>query len=144
MDKPENDNEAQETGAIHAPETLDAETGKPVTDDGKLDDGKLSFGKDRKIKLATLGNVRHEMSAVYKQAARGKLDTLAGYRLVQILRAIAEVLTVEQLEGRIARLESGLQGALPAPIDNDDDEGGDVPPSVMARLRERERLANGN
>ena len=139
MDKPENDNEAQETGAIHAPETLDAETGKPVTDDGKL-----TFGKGRKIKLATLGNVRHEMSAVYKQAARGKLDTLAGYRLVQILRAIAEVLTVEQLEGRIARLESGLQGALPAPIDNDDDEGGDVPPSVMARLRERERLANGN
>ena len=138
MDSPETENETTEAGAVHVQETLDAETGKPITDDGKL-----TFGKDRKIRLTTLGHVRHEMSAVYKQCTRGKLDTLAGYRLVQILRAIAEVLTVEQLEGRIARLESGAQGALPAPKDDDDDEGGDVPASVMARLRERERLANG-
>ena len=81
------------------PETLDAATGTPVP-------------TPRRIDLSSLRDVRLELAAVYRQMDAGSIETQDGTRKAYVLKTIADVITLAELEKRIQELE-GQRGRTP-------------------------------
>lgn len=74
------------------PETIDAATGKPDP-------------TPRRIDLSTLRDVRLELAAVYRQMDAGEIESQDGTRRAYVLKTIADVITLAELERRIQELE---------------------------------------
>lgn len=85
------------------PETIDGQTGTvdpaPATGKGGSDKPK------RRIDLSTLRDVRLEMAYVYREMDAGTIEDAAGTKRVYVLRQIADVITLAELEKRIQDLE---------------------------------------
>jgi hypothetical protein len=60
-------------------------------------------------RLDCVTSIRREMSRVYKEARRGKLETSRASKLVFILATIVKVLEGSDLESRMAALESKIE-----------------------------------
>lgn len=90
-----------------------------MTDEGEIIDGETGKpdSRQRRIDLCTLRDIRKEMAYVYRALDRGELKSQEATRRVYILDAIGKVITVAEIERRIAELEdrqpSGA-GAMPA------------------------------
>ena len=69
----------------------------------------------RRIDLSTLRDVRLEMAHVYREMDGGKIETQDGTRRTYVLRQIADVITIADIERRLVELEERqkLGGALP-------------------------------
>lgn len=106
------------------PETIDGATGEldptPASGNGK---GKAP----RRIDLSNLRDVRIEMAHVYRQVDAEQIESSEGSRRVYMLRQIADVITIAELEKRIEELEQTATptaagdhpgAALPAPTLN--------------------------
>lgn len=74
------------------PETIDAVTGKPDP-------------TPRRIDLSTLRDVRLELAAVYRKMDSGEIESQDGTRRAYVLKTIADILVLADLEGRILKLE---------------------------------------
>jgi hypothetical protein len=72
--------------------TIDGETGAPDS-------------TPRRIDLSTLRDVRLELAYLYRQIDAGKITSQDGTRRAYILRQIADVLTVAEIERRLEHLE---------------------------------------
>ena len=72
--------------------TIDGETGTPDP-------------TPRRIDLSTLRDVRLELAYLYRQIDAGKIASQDGTRRAYILRQIADVLTVAEIERRLEQLE---------------------------------------
>lgn len=59
----------------------------------------------RRIDLSSLRDVRIEMANVYRAMDSGEIASQEGTRRVYVLRQIADVITVAEVERRIAELE---------------------------------------
>lgn len=59
----------------------------------------------RRIDLSTLRDVRLEIAAVYRAEDSGDLETHRAARKVWMLRELANVITVSEIEKRLAELE---------------------------------------
>jgi len=59
----------------------------------------------RRIDLSTLRDVRPELACLYCQIDAGKIQSQDGTRRAYILRQIADVLTLTEIERRIVELE---------------------------------------
>lgn len=90
-------------------EVIDGQTGKPA-DTPK---------EKRRIDLSTLRDVRLELAAVYRKMDSGEIESQEGTRRAYVLKTVADVITLAELEKRIDELESqqgrAIQGqrALP-------------------------------
>jgi hypothetical protein len=73
-------------------QVIDGQTGKPVP-------------SPRRIDLSTLRDVRLEMAHLYRQVDAGELETQDGTRRVYMLRQIADVISIAELETRLTELE---------------------------------------
>ncbi|MGH8613626.1 MAG: hypothetical protein ACREYF_16820 [Gammaproteobacteria bacterium] len=73
--------------------TIDGETGKPDP-------------TPRRIDLSTLRDVRLELAHLYRHIDAGKITSQDGTRRAYVLRQIADVLTVTEIERRIEDLEA--------------------------------------
>lgn len=102
------------------PETFDGATGIP-------DPTPAGGAKPpRRIDLSSLRDVRLEIAAVYRAEDCGDIDTHRATRKVWMLRELANVITLAELEKRIQELEERQAGAgalsgnriLPAPTLN--------------------------
>jgi hypothetical protein len=88
------------------PETFDNETGTPD-------------GTPRRIDLSSLRDVRLELAAVYRKMDAGTIPSQDGTRRAYVLKTIADVIALAELEKRIQDLEeeragmNGAQHALP-------------------------------
>jgi len=80
------------------PETIDVATGTPDP-------------TPRRIDLSTLRDVRLELAAVYRQMHSGEIESQDGTRKAYVLKTIADVIALADLERRIADLEE--RGSLP-------------------------------
>lgn len=93
-----------------AAQVIDGET-------GQLDPSPRAIGKDgkprRRIDLSTLRDVRLEMANVYREMEAGTIEDAAGTKRVYVLRNIADVITVAEIERRLIELEDKQQKALP-------------------------------
>jgi hypothetical protein len=69
----------------------------------------------RRIDLSTLRDVRLELAYLYRQIDAGKIASQDGTRRAYILRQIADVLTVAEIERRLEELEErcGSNAMLP-------------------------------
>jgi len=74
------------------PETLDGVTGRPLT-------------TPRRIDLSSLRDVRLELAHVYRQIDSGEIPSQEGTRRAYVLKTIAEIITLSELERRVERLE---------------------------------------
>jgi hypothetical protein len=81
------------------PLTIDGETGKPDP-------------TPRTINLSNFRDIRLELAWLYRQIDAGKITSQDGTRRAYVLRTIADVLTLAELEKRIEDLET--RGLLPA------------------------------
>lgn len=81
-----------ENGAATRPQTYDGETLEPEDTPSR-------------ISLSRLRDVRLEMAAVYRAMKRKEIPAQEGTRLVYVLRNVADVLQIEELERRISELE---------------------------------------
>ena len=83
-------------------ETIDAETGKPDP-------------PPRRIDLSTLRDVRLELAAVYRKMDSGEIESQDGTRRAYVLKTIADILVLADLERRVLELEEKheqrMQGA---------------------------------
>ncbi len=59
----------------------------------------------KQINLKTLGQIRFEMSKVYRQAKSGNIETQDGTRLIYMLSQIAKMIELSELEERLELLE---------------------------------------
>jgi len=74
------------------PETLDGATGIPVA-------------TPRRIDLSSLRDVRLELAHVYRQIDSGAIPSQEGTRRAYVLKTIAEIITLSELERRVEQLE---------------------------------------
>lgn len=85
------------------PQTIDGETGRPIDAGG---------GKSRRrIDLTELKDVRLELSIVYRKMDAGEIESADGTKRAYVLKTIADVIALAELEHRIQELEE--RGALP-------------------------------
>lgn len=92
----------------NTPETIDGVTGKPI-DSPPAKEG-------RRIDLSTLRDVRLELAAVYRQMDGGEIESADGTKRAYVLKTIADVIALADLEKRIQELEdrqAAKTGALP-------------------------------
>lgn len=95
-------------------ETIDGQTGLPVAG------GASNSVKPRRIDLSSLKDVRIELAAVYRQMDSGVIESADGTKRAYVLKTIADVITLAELEKRIQELEDRQaipgtgQRALPA------------------------------
>jgi len=68
----------------------------------------------RRIDLSNLRDVRLELAAVYRKMDSGQIESQEGTRRAYVLKAIADVITLAELEIRIQELEE-RQGSALAP-----------------------------
>lgn len=88
------------------PQTIDGETGRPVDTGGA--------GRKRRIDLTTLKDVRLELSIVYRKMDAGEIESADGTKRAYVLKTIADVITLAELEGRIQELEDRQIPGRPA------------------------------
>lgn len=90
-------------------ETIDGATGKPVDPPVKT---------PRRIDLSSLRDVRIELAALYRKMDSGEIESTDGSKRAYVLKTIADVITVGEIERRIDELEGriapGGQPQLPA------------------------------
>lgn len=67
----------------------------------------------RRIDLSTLRDVRLEMAAVYRRMDAKEIESQEATRRVYVLRSIADVIELADLEKRIQDLEERQAAALP-------------------------------
>lgn len=65
------------------------------------------IGRQAKIDLATLDDVRREMGKLYREARSGMIDTRDATRLAYILGEMVKLFAVRELEQRVKVLEGG-------------------------------------
>ena len=63
--------------------------------------------KGRRIRLGSIREIRKELSAVYREARLGKLDTAVATRYTYMLRELAAMIRDNELEARVEALEAG-------------------------------------
>ena len=63
-------------------------------------------GQRYRCKLNTLGDIKSEMSKLYREARSGAIDIQDGTKLTWMLQAVAKVIEGSDLEKRIEILES--------------------------------------
>ena len=63
--------------------------------------------------LASLEDIRREMSKVYRQCRAGKIRAQDGSRYTFMLVQIARVIEIGQVEARVKALERALRGREP-------------------------------
>jgi hypothetical protein len=82
--------------------TIDGQTGEPDP-------------TPRRIDLSTLKDVRLELAYLYRQIDAGKIPSQDGTRRAYVLRQIADVITITELERRLEELEErhASRGLLP-------------------------------
>lgn len=87
------------------PQTIDGETGKPDP-------------TPRRIDLSSLRDVRIELAHVYRKMDAGEIETADGTKRAYVLKTIADIIALAELERRIADLEEQQGLALPngAPV----------------------------
>ena len=66
----------------------------------------------RRYNLATLGGLRQEMCAIYRQSRNGRIPMADGSRLVFMLSQIGRILELSEIESRISKLEDAQHGNL--------------------------------
>lgn len=98
-------------GLKHQPDERKAETIDSAT--GKLED--TPPPQKRRIDLSTLRDVRLELAHVYRQMDEGALESADGTKRAYVLKTIADVITLSELEKRIQELEDrqAIPGAGP-------------------------------
>lgn len=79
-------------------ETIDGKTGLPDP-------------TPRRIDLSSLRDVRLELAHVYRQMDSGDIESQEGTRRAYVLKMVADVITLAELEKRIEDLEE--RGAVP-------------------------------
>lgn len=81
------------------PETIDGKTGavEPTPPTGQQE--------KRRIDLSTLRDVRLELAAVYRKMDAGEIESADGTKRAYVLRQIADVIELAELEKRIQDLE---------------------------------------
>jgi hypothetical protein len=84
------------------PETFDNETGTPE-------------GTPRRIDLSSLRDVRIELAAVYRKMDAGAIPSQDGTRRAYVLKTIADVIALAELEKRIQDLEDERAGLAGSP-----------------------------
>lgn len=86
------------------PQTIDGATGKPDPT------------PPRRIDLSSLRDVRVELAALYRRIDSGEIESQDGSRRAYVLRTIADIIALAELERRIEELEERRQGAAPAAL----------------------------
>jgi hypothetical protein len=66
--------------------------------------------KGRSMALTSIGHIRAEMAAVYRQARNGTIDPATGTKFVFILVALAKLIETGELEQRLEKLEAMAAG----------------------------------
>jgi hypothetical protein len=61
--------------------------------------------KRYRAKLDSVGDVKHEVARIYREARSGLLDTQDATKLVWCLQALGKIIEVSELERRIEALE---------------------------------------
>ena len=83
-----------DNSAPNLPQTYDGQTLEPEDTPARIP-----------VPLSRLRDVRLEMASVYRAMKRKEIPAQEGTRLVYVLRSIADVLEIEELERRIEELE---------------------------------------
>ena len=73
-------------------QTIDGETGKPDP-------------TPRRIDLSSLRDIRLELAAVYRKIDAGEIESQDGTRRAYVLKTIADIIALSELERRIIDLE---------------------------------------
>jgi len=84
------------------PQTIDAETGKPIP-------------IPRRIDLSSLRDVRLELASVYRRMHAGELESKEATRAAYVLRQIADIIVNSELEQRVRELEDRTARAPAVP-----------------------------
>lgn len=97
-----------------SPQTIDGATGKP--------DPLPPEKPRRRVDLSTLRDVRIELAHLYRKIDGGEIESSDGSRRAYVLRTIADIIEMSDLERRIEELEerrppSGVR-SLAAPTMN--------------------------
>ena len=58
--------------------------------------------------LVTIGSIRKELAAVYREGRMGKLDLSKATRLTFILQTLARLIQADEIEQRLAALEKTI------------------------------------
>lgn len=82
-----------------APATIDGATGNAVSTPLRE--------RVRPIPLATLADVRAELGRVYRESRAGRIAPADLTRFAYTLRQIGDLISLTELENRIAQLEDG-------------------------------------
>lgn len=90
-----------------AGQVIDGETGLPV--DTPPPDGPGT--PHRRIDLSSLRDVRLELAALYRKMDRGTIKSQEGTRRAYVLKMIADVIALAELEQRVEELEQLRGGA---------------------------------
>lgn len=87
---------------------------KPDEKEPEIIDGQTGKVEDtpRRIDLSTLRDVRIEMAALYRKMDDGSVASVDGSRRAYVLKSIADVIALAELERRIQELED-QHGILP-------------------------------
>ena len=80
-------------------QVIDGATGLPDPTPAKTGSGK------RRIDLSTLRDVRIEMAHVYRSMDAGEMEAQEGSKRVYVLGEIAKIITIADIEKRVAELE---------------------------------------
>ena len=86
----------------------------PDNDAGQVIDGDTGLPVDtphRRIDLSTLRDVRLELAALYRKMDRGDIKSQEGTRRAYVLKMIADVIALAELERRVEELEQLRSGA---------------------------------
>jgi hypothetical protein len=65
--------------------------------------------KRRAIDLATMADVRREMSRVYRDMRAGRIETADGSRLVYVLWQMAKLIELAELQPRLEAIERAMR-----------------------------------
>lgn len=66
-------------------------------------------GRIRPPRLRSLGDARRELAKVYAEMRRGVLPSADGSRMAFVLGAVAKIIQMEQIEGRLSALEATVE-----------------------------------
>lgn len=83
---------------------IDQEVPIPVGKGPLCDTPRKSY-RSHRAKLATVGDVSHELGRLYREARAGKIDVADASRLGNLLSILARILSDSELEARIEALE---------------------------------------